>query len=79
MAWTTGGRPRHQVKEFEALLRRVEAAGWRVTRGKNYYHAWCPCDKKHHRSVPLTPSVSRTLLNTTRWFERQDCWKEPES
>ena len=70
-----GERPRHPIKEWEALIRRAEAAGWRTTRGKKYFLIWCPCGQ-HHRSIPLTPSVGGTLRNVTKWLERQPCWKE---
>ncbi len=70
-----GERPRHPIKEWEALIRRAEVAGWRATRRKNYFHIWCPCGQ-HHRSIPLTPSVGGTLLNVSKWLERQSCWKE---
>ena len=40
-------RPRHQNKELEAILRSLEAQGWRVTRGKGYYRARCTCGQFH--------------------------------
>jgi len=68
-------RKRHPDKDWEALLRQVEAQGWRVTRKKGYFQLWCPCGD-HRRSVPLTPSGGRTLLNVRKWLSRCSCWKE---
>lgn len=35
-------RPKHPNEELEAILRSLEGQGWRVTRGKGYYKAYCP-------------------------------------
>ena len=67
-------RQRHQKADYEKLLRRAEDRGWRVTRDKGYFKAKCPCPDKHYVTVVLTPSGSRTLVNTTRKFERAGCW-----
>ena len=69
-------RQRHQKKEWEALLRRAEIAGWRVERGSRYFRVLCPCGL-HAASIPLTPSGRRTLVNKTEQLERSPCWKEP--
>lgn len=70
-------RPKHSNKELEAILRSLEAQGWRVTRGKGYYKAYCPpphaCCVK---TVKLTPSGSRYALNLRGWLKRSGCWKE---
>lgn len=34
--------PKHPWKDLEAVLRSLEAQGWRVTRGKGYYKCYCP-------------------------------------
>jgi hypothetical protein len=68
-------RPRHQDKELERVLRRVEDNGWRVERGKGYFRLLCPCPEKHMRSVSLTPSDPNYGKNLVRWIERQSCWK----
>jgi hypothetical protein len=67
-------RPKHQVKELEAVLREVEQRGWRVDK-PNYFRLLCPCGK-HQRRVHLTPSNPNYELNLRKWLERQPCWKE---
>jgi hypothetical protein len=49
------GRPRHPIKELEALLREVERRGWHVDKTGTYFKLRCPC-RKHMRWVHLTPS-----------------------
>lgn len=51
-------------REREKLLKDLEDRGWQVTKGKNYYTAWCPCGK-HRVTVHLTPS------DPTYWFNRR--------
>jgi hypothetical protein len=67
-------RQRHPDQDYERLLRDAEARGWRVSRGKGYFKALCGCPDKHWVSVVLTPSGSRTLVNTRKRFERSACW-----
>lgn len=69
-------RDRHPKQDYESLLREAEQRGWRITRGKGYFRCLCPCADKHWVRVVLTPSGSRTLLNTRKDFERCSCWKE---
>lgn len=68
-------RPRHQTKEIEALLRSLEAQGWRVTKGKGYFKAYCPCGL-HLRTVHLTPSSAGYLAGLVRRLKRDTCWEE---
>jgi hypothetical protein len=69
-------RPKHPNKDFEALLREAELRHWAVWRDARYFKCRCPCDEKHYVGVVLTPSGSRTLINTRKRFERLPCWKE---
>jgi hypothetical protein len=69
-----GNRPKHPDKQFEALLREAEDRRWRVSRGKGYFKALCPCADKTYISVVLTPSSGRSLINTRKRFERASCW-----
>jgi hypothetical protein len=68
-------RPKHKVKELEAVLRDAEHRGWRVDKGKKYYGMRCPCGK-HQRRVHLTPSNPNYELNLRKWLQRQPCWQE---
>jgi len=47
-------RPKHKVKELEALLAEAESKGWRVEK-TTYYRLRCPCGE-HQTWVHLTPS-----------------------
>ncbi len=67
-------RPKHQVKELEAVLREAEQRHWRVDK-PNYFRLLCPCGK-HQRRVHLTPSNPNYELNLRKWLERQPCWEE---
>lgn len=71
-------RPRHPVKEFERLLRDAEERGWRIKRHKGYFRALCPEPCECSRSVALTPSGSRTLLNTRKKLERCVGWHKED-
>lgn len=68
------GRPRHQTKEFEALLRNAEDNGWRVEKGGRYFKCLCPCSEKHWVKVVLTPSSGRTLANVRAQFAKCASW-----
>jgi hypothetical protein len=67
-------RPRHPVKELEAVLREAEDKSWRVTKGKKYFKMKCPCAGKHMRTVHLSPSDPNYERNLRAWLGRQPCW-----
>lgn len=70
------GRPRHPVKELEAVLNEAENNNWRVTKGKaGYFKLWCPCPGKHRKTVHLTPSDPRYERNLRAWLNRLPCWR----
>lgn len=71
-------RDRHSKPDFEKLLREAEAKGWRVSRDNRYFKCLCPCAEKHWVKVVLSPSSSRSLINTRKEFERKSCWKEAQ-
>ena len=66
-------RPRHPKPELERLCRDVEKAGWRITRGKRYFKAYCACGK-HKRTIHLSPSDPNYEKHARSWFRRQPCW-----
>jgi len=68
-------RPRHPIRELEAILRSLERQHWRVDRGSGYYVCKCPCPAKHMKTVHLTPrrAYERNLRN---WLARYTCWEE---
>lgn len=70
-----GDRPRHPKKDLEALLRDAEACGWVFEKKNGYYKGKCGCEAKHRKTVHLSPSDPRYVLNTRKWFERT-CWKD---
>jgi hypothetical protein len=70
------GRPRHPVKELEAVLREAESRGWRVTKGKLYFKLLCPCAKKHIKTVHLTPSSSKYEINLRNFLSHYTCWEQ---
>lgn len=70
----TERRPRHQDKHLEELLRDLEKARWRVTKGKGYFKAYCPCGK-HKRFVHLTPSGRNYQRDLVGWLKRETCWE----
>lgn len=62
-------RPRHQDKHLEALLRSMEAQGWKVTRGKGYFIAKCPPPHARcFKTVKLTPSDPNYLRKPGHGF-----------
>lgn len=71
-------RPRHADKDFEKLLKEAERRGWRVTRRKRYFRALCPERCMCSPCVVLTPSSSRTLINTRKAFERCCGWHQED-
>jgi hypothetical protein len=50
------GRPRHNDKDIEKVLRSLEKGGWRVEKGRKYFKAYCDFPFKHKKTVHLTPS-----------------------
>lgn len=70
------GRPKHPIKELEALLREAEAKGWRVTKGRKYYALWCSCPGKHWKTVHLTPSDINYERHLRGKLKRDTCWEE---
>lgn len=69
-------RPRHPVKELEAVLRAAEEQGWRVQKRKKYFRMFCPAECLCMRSVHLTPSSNTYLKNLQMWLRRCPCWRE---
>jgi hypothetical protein len=70
------GRPRHQDKDIENVLQSLERQDWRVTKAKGYYKAYCPCAKKHMKTIHLTPSTSGYRRNLMGQLKRATCWDE---
>jgi hypothetical protein len=68
-------RPRHPIKELEAVLAAVEAQGWLVIKGK-YFKMRCPCADKHAKTVHLTPSDPMYLKNLVNRLHRTTCFKK---
>jgi hypothetical protein len=62
--------------DIEALLDDLERQDWRVVRRGKYYVCYCPCPMKHLKTVHVTPSDSRYLLNLKGQLKRATCWKE---
>lgn len=71
-------RPRHPVKELEAVLRHAERLGWRVTKRKKYYKLYCPCEDKHRLTLHLTPSGGRYEMNWRKHATARTCWAEED-
>lgn len=69
-------RPRHPIKELEAILRSLEDQDWRVDRRGGYYVCKCPCPAKHMKTVKLTPNRSRYEINLRRVLRRDTCWRD---
>jgi hypothetical protein len=69
-------RPRHPIKELEALLRSGEAQGWNVTKGSGYFRMFCTCGDGHYKWVHLTPSNPRYERNLRSYLRSRTCWKE---
>lgn len=61
--------------DIRELLDDLEGQGWRVVRGK-YWKCYCPCPKKHWKTVHITPSDPRYLKNLKGKLKRDTCWKE---
>jgi hypothetical protein len=72
-------RPRHKIKELEALLKEAEGKAWKVTKGKKYFKMWCPCKKMHRKTVHLSPSDPNYERNLRGELRRGTCWTEEEA
>jgi hypothetical protein len=70
------GRPRHPIKEFEAVLRAAESQGWTILKAKKYFKMLCPCEDKHLKTMHLTPSNPMYLKNLLGYLIRVTCWEE---
>lgn len=68
-------RPKHPVKELEALLREAESKGWSVDKGKGYFRLRCPCGK-HQTWVHLTPSNPHYEQEKRKKLQGTGCWRE---
>jgi hypothetical protein len=68
-------RPKHPLKELEAVLRSAEAQGWRIERGKAYFKMKCGCNAKHMKMVHITPSDPNYTRNLTSYLRRETCWR----
>jgi hypothetical protein len=69
-------RPRHTIKELEAVLKEAEDKGWRVTKDMKYFKMWCPCKDKHRKTVHLSPSDKNYERNLRAELGRRTCWTE---
>lgn len=69
-------RPKHPIKELEAVLKEAEGKGWLVTKGKKYFMMWCSCAKKHKKSLKLTPSTRTYKKNLMGELRRATCWED---
>lgn len=69
------GRPKHPRKELEAVLRAAESQGWAIVK-TTYFKMRCPCEDKHAKTVHLTPSNPRYLMNLLGQLRRATCWKD---
>lgn len=69
------GRPKHQRKELEAVLKSAESQNWTVSKAK-YFKMRCPCPEQHTKTVHLTPSNPKYLKNLLGQLVRATCWKE---
>jgi hypothetical protein len=69
-------RPKHPVKELEALLKDVENQDWRVDKKQRYFRIRCSSDCKCMRWVHLTPSSGTYEKDIRAWLKRRPCWRE---
>jgi hypothetical protein len=67
-------RPRHPDKDLEELLRLAERQGWRVTKGRGYFLARCPCGGCQE-SVHLTPSNPNYRKNKLNKMAKCPSWR----
>lgn len=71
-------RPRHPKKDIEQVMRAAEARGWRFTKGRKYYKAYCPCGE-HLHTVHLTPSDPWYVVHLKYRLARTGCWDRRNS
>jgi hypothetical protein len=71
-------RPKHQVKELEAILSEAEKKRWRVEKGKKYFKMKCPNECKCWKTVKLTPSDPNYEKNLRGQLQRATCWDSEE-
>jgi hypothetical protein len=72
-------RPKHQVKELEAVLQEAEVKGWRVEKGKRYFKMFCPLKcGEHRKTVHLSPSDRNYERNLKGQLRRATCWDTKE-
>ena len=69
-------RPRHPVKELEAVLREAEEKKRRVTKRNRYFMMWCPCAAKHMKTVHLSPSDPKYETNLRSYLRSRTCWEQ---
>jgi hypothetical protein len=62
-------------KELKAIREEAERKGWRVFRGKRYWHLYCPCTKKHKKNMAISPSDPNYVKNLLGQLGRATCWK----
>jgi hypothetical protein len=68
-------RPRHPDPELEELIRDAEAQGWRVSKGRKYYKALCPCDDQCMEMIHLTPSKNY-VRNKRNKMSKCEGWEQ---
>jgi hypothetical protein len=69
-------RPKHTIKELEAVLKEAEGKGWRVWLGGRYWNMYCPYECKCMKTVKCTPSDPNYLRNLRGHLERATCWRK---
>lgn len=70
-------RPRHRLKEYEAVLKRAEGKGWAVEGGGDkHFKLKCPNPCKCMLTMSTTPSNPNYLRNLLGQLGRVTCWKE---
>lgn len=68
-------RPRHPIKELEAVLREAESKGWRVEKRPNrYFKLKCSCKALHIKTVKLSPSNPYYEQQLRNQLSRSTCW-----
>lgn len=69
-------RPRHPKPELEKLIREAEGFGWRVSKGRSYYKALCPCPGKCMETIRLTPSGTNYAKNKRNKMSKCEMWED---
>lgn len=70
-----GGRPRHPDQDLEALIRDAEKRGWRVSKERKYYKAYCPCPNKCFEMIHMTPK-GNYAKNKRNKMSKCPAWNE---